>query len=365
MDYHQDRGDFLAAQQIQERPLVVLTEDIHKNGTANRTTGAIQRLIELYKKSRNRLGTIAGRLGLDIEMCLSTVPLLHQVVSQNNGALISAVISELKRHGDLVLDFLGRTAVHYAVERHGVESIRCLLKGRRYLDTQDYIGRTAFQIAKAKGDMEVVQLLDPDKVDVNCRMDGYERTLLQSAAGGGSLEIMKLLHSSELGASYYSDVIEALHLAAGGGNLEFVKLLLSRGVDVNAPGSMYRGTVLHTAVSGGNLEVVKLLLSSGAHVNTPASMYSGTVLHAAASGGNLEIVKLLLSSGADLHAPMGIHGATALGGAIDGGHLEIVKLLLSSGADASSPTSIYRGTALQAAIRAGHPEITELLFFGV
>lgn len=133
VDFYQDNGSFLAAQQTQERLLVALTKDIRRNGTPDGTAGAIQRLVEFYNESRNRLRVIASRLGLDVEICLRVVPLLHQAASQNNDALISTVLSELGRDDNLeVLDFLGRTAVHYAVERHGVEILRCLFQGKGY-----------------------------------------------------------------------------------------------------------------------------------------------------------------------------------------------------------------------------------------
>lgn len=214
--------------------MAALAEDAHKYGTA---TGAIQRLVELYKESRNRPGTIASRLGLDVEICLNTVPSQHQAVSQNNGALISAIIPELEQHSDLVVDFFGRTVVHYAVERHGVGSLRCLFQGGRYLDNQDYIGRTALQIAEAQGDKKIVQLLHSNRAG----SIGYGRTLPQAAAGGRSLETMKPLHSSNTDADPYRCGIQALHAAASSGRLGVVKLLLFNGVEVNSPAHTYIG----------------------------------------------------------------------------------------------------------------------------
>lgn len=99
-----------------------------------------------------------------------------------------------------------------------------------------------------------------------------------------------------------------MQAAAGGGHLDVVKLLLDYGANVNeGPASTdWRaasgGGGGGGAVEGGFCDAVGLLLGRGTDANTAATSDGLTVVRMAAAYGRYEVVKLLLENGAGFGA---------------------------------------------------------------
>lgn len=231
----------------------------------------------------------------------------------------------------------------------------------------DCIGHLQYQAA-SKGYTLILELLllhtDPDEADLE--IGGC--TMLQVAAEGGHLDVVRLLLANE--AKVNADPgpwagRTALEAAAGHGHYELVEFLLGRGAEVNTePGPWNFRTALQAAAEGGYLEIVRLLVWAGADVNArPGAIRGLTALQAAAQCGHLSVVKFLLERNADVNAgPCDYGGLTALQAAAKGGHIEVARLLLERGADINAGPCPELGlTVLQAATEAGNLGLVQLL----
>ncbi|PTB65863.1 ankyrin, partial [Trichoderma citrinoviride] len=121
-----------------------------------------------------------------------------------------------------------------------------------------------------------------------------------------------------------------LQSAAESGHMNIVKLLLSAGADVNAePADDGGGTALRAAAGEGHLDIVKLLLEAGADVNAEPKGRQETALQVACFKGYLNIVQMLINAGADVNAKPTHHyqNKCALQAAAANGHSGIVEML--------------------------------------
>ncbi|KAF3066896.1 putative ankyrin repeat protein [Trichoderma lentiforme] len=330
------------------------------------------------------------------------ITLSNEITNQDKGrALCSAA-----KHGwtEVVLALLelgaepdfkdpnqnSRTALSQAAGNGNINTMKELMNGGAFPNTQDQDYRTPLSYASEMGHSSAVQMLLGDqRVDPNAKdRQGFtplmwaaenrheatmklllvlkgadlnaknnRRTLLMQAVINGHAEIVKLL--LQRGADPNTEVYgeRPLSLAVKNGHAEIVKLLLQSGADVNAkPDGGW--TALFYAASEGNEEVVKLLLQSGADVNATDD-HGRTALFYAAEEGNKEVVKVLLQSGTDVNA-RDDYGQTALIYTAKEGSKEVVKLLLQSGADVNAKTD-WGGTALMSAALEGSKEVVKLL----
>lgn len=94
-----------------------------------------------------------------------------------------------------------------------------------------------------------------------------------------------------------------MQAAAGGGHLDVAKLLLDHEADVNeGPASTDGRIALGAAVEGGFCDIVGLLLDNGADANAAVISDRLTAVRVAAAYGHHEVGKLLLDNGAGFGA---------------------------------------------------------------
>jgi Ankyrin repeats (3 copies) len=136
--------------------------------------------------------------------------------------------------------------------------------------------------------------------------DIFNLAMVWAAAGGGHMEIVKLL--IEKGAT---DFDWGMNEAARGGQMEIIKLMIEKGAtDFNR--------AMANAALGGHMEIVKFMIEKGATDFNRAMRY-------AAEGGHMEIVKLMIEKGAT-------EFNWAMRSAALGGHMEILKFMIEKGA---------------------------------
>ncbi len=151
--------------------------------------------------------------------------------------------------------------------------------------------------------LEAVKILVEHGADVN-RQGRIGGTPLASAAGDGSLEIVRFLLSKGATPNGEGTMDQPLAEVARRKNpkgAEVAAALIAKGAKVSAVVPPTMETPLHIAAMYGNTAVVKTLLSSGAKPNT-RDQFDSSPLHAAAAANHLEIATLLKSNGADLKA---------------------------------------------------------------
>lgn len=194
------------------------------------------------------------------------------------------------------------------------------------------------QVAAECGHIGVVELLLGVEGVVNPITTPLIASNLETSPSG-HLGVVQLLLAKAIPTSNPFKDRTLLQAAAEGGSLNVVELLLDRGAEVNAKPCRNNGrTALQAAAGAGHLDVVKRLLEHSADVNAqPCESGGRTALQAAAQCGHLKIVELLLEHNAEANAiPSPTHGRTALQAAAEGGYLEVAELLLKNHADVNA-----------------------------
>jgi ankyrin repeat protein len=146
--------------------------------------------------------------------------------------------------------------------------------------------------------------------------------------------------------------------AAKNDDLQAVRAQLTKGANVNAPGTD-GSTALLWSTYNSNIEMTRTLLAAASPVNTP-NHYGITPLLQASRAGDAPLIALLLKAGADAAAPHP-DGSTSLMAAARTGHLDAVKLLLDAGADPNKADTFQEQTALMWAAAEGHVDVVKAL----
>ena len=220
------------------------------------------------------------------------------------------------------------------------------------------------------------------------RFLGAECDICTAAAIGDLERVRELLERDPSLANRPSDYITyypasgtPLRNAAGGGHLEIVRLLLAHGADPNLreEGVAPHGHALYSAVYNGHYEVAKVLLEAGAYPN-PEVESSADALSMAIGKGDQPMAELLASHGAarslqilayygDVVTAAAMLAANsaladnpnALENAAIQGHEAFVRLLLRYRSDLATRIAVgLRSQGPQGAVQGR--ELVELLF---
>ena len=283
-----------------------------------------------------------------------------------------------------MLDKIGWSRLHVAVERQSVEEVRRLIRRGANVNAQTRDGETPLHMAAASGALDIVESLlraraqldvpnkrgltpvdlasfaDHDSIVRRLVEQGCRVPNLLVAASAGSCEQARVLIADK---PYTIDMANKhgrspLYLAARRGDPAMVALLLQHGATRTCrdeQGSM----PLHQAVYHGNTRIARILLEHKAPINAALDNSWYTPLHIAVHEKNTAMVQLLLSYKAqvDVKTP---GGQTPLHLAADLGCTEIVRMLLASGASIDARDE-DKGTPLHSAVVKGHATTAKLL----
>ena len=220
-----------------------------------------------------------------------------------------------------------RSALTHAANNGCHKSVKVLLEGGAWVDSQDEVGKSALIIASSKGDIKTVKLLLKYGSQLDFQ-DSRGWTALMWAVWRGSNKVSKVLlkHGAHSGAQVNlqnEHGNSALMIASEKGSADVVQKLLEHGAEVSLKNS-HENTALSLAIQSNSMKTVEALLDSGAKVDYQQSLI------AACKIGFSDVVKLLLDrSELDLKDE---HGRIALTVAIENGNVEVVQVLLKSGA---------------------------------
>lgn len=278
--------------------------------------------------------------------------LLHEVCFLRH---VQSVCSLLQLGVDVnEVDYLGKTALHYACQRGYSDIVNQLLLFNCDLTIKDHMGRTALYYACQRGHLDIVDRL--------LRCEGYFYLLHQEDEKGISAfdeacqnqqtRVIKCI------LRFYS-AHPSLWVACQYGFYEVAQLLMNQGLDINTCLSSGE-TALHHACLKGVTETVSFLVERGANVYCRLYLSGQIPLHYAVSGGFIDIVRLLLQKRRRQLYEKDLEGWLAVHYASEWGHLDILKEILIVEPDVSLVN--YRGaTPLHLASRRGHFHVVQFL----
>lgn len=164
-------------------------------------------------------------------------------------------------------EFLGNTALCFAVQNNNKEMVEFLLKKGALASVEGKeANRCAVHLSAmfAGDNIDILELLIQNGADVNALNNG--RTALHYAAENGAGKKVELLINSGAKINISDSKRETpLHLAVAKGYQEIADYLLKNGADFEAKG-FFGKTLLHYAVFSNSADMVKFILSCGVNV---------------------------------------------------------------------------------------------------
>jgi ankyrin repeat protein len=294
------------------------------------------------------------------------------------------VAKEWRESFQEMLNKIGWTRLHVAVQRQSVEEVRRLIRRGADVNAQTREGDTPLHMAAASGALGIVEALlrarphldvpnrrglTPVQLAATADHDPIVRRLVEHgcrvpnllvAASAGSCDQARVLIADK---PYTIDMVNKLgrsplYLAARRGDPAMVALLLEQGATLTCADEQ-GGVPLHQAVYHGHLDVVRILLSHGALINAALDDSKYTPLHIAVHEKYAAMVRLLLTYKPRLDMKAG-KGQTPLHLAAGSGDTELARMLLAAGAPINARDD-EKGTPLHDAVAKGAAAMAKLL----
>lgn len=276
--------------------------------------------------------------GLKVDAC--TEPSDVKWVSKGWTALHIAVANDQRKEIERLVrvnggcrwldsrDKEGRTPLHLAASKGLLESGTALIDAGAQVDARSKDGRTALFRAAANDDRQMVKMLVEMGADPTVTELHLGRSALDIARAKGHGVVVKILERGE-----------AVVHAARRGDLQLLETLLEKGATTSFS-DQYGLTALHMAAIKGNKDAVMIVAEFGADLECQDGE-GHTPLHMAVEGGCVQTVQVLLNRGANVNAK-NKKGVTPLSISKFLGYEEITQLLVDEGAipsNSSSPLS--------------------------
>lgn len=238
------------------------------------------------------------------------------------------VLVEAGASVDLATEYMG-TALWFACKYSSLGKVKALVEAGGDLRFVSGIGVTPLMVAAIDGRTEIVRYLLTQPAACINAMTNDGMTALEGAAGGGHLEVVKLLVGAGARVDPMGDgSMGALFYAIQSSQLEVISCLVREG-RANMNHVLPSGaTPCDLAARQGYWDVVRCLVELGADL----SLCSPGLLIEAVLNGDIVLVSLLLERGIDVQA-RGEGEATALHLAAMSAGLFLVKRLVKAGAD--------------------------------
>lgn len=261
--------------------------------------------------------------------------------SCNGHGEVVRILLQKGRADPRIVDCEGKTPLHWAAY-HGHEQV-CNWLMQRYhgmnhatVDpnlADSYSKKSAMQIARERGHLGCVQLMESCMMQHKQRRE-YEARLVEYAAIGRGADVQQLLEGG-IPANITNEFGQVpLYVASCNGHSDIVQWLLHYGADPNLASGKDGHTPLYAASWNGHAQVAQQLLDRGADPNVRCGERGETPLYAASTNGQNRVIQILLSRGADPYFPNG-DGETPFDAASREG-LKLLKQVYYKGSSSST-----------------------------
>ncbi|MCI4407481.1 MAG: ankyrin repeat domain-containing protein [Thermofilum sp.] len=179
----------------------------------------------------------------------------------------------------------GSTPLHYAAYNGHTDFVKLLLENGADPSIKDNSGKTAADLARERGHIEIANMIENVK------------ELFEALKKGDTSKAEKLLANLRVPNARDRNGVSLLHWATFIGHAGIARSLIEKGADVNIKDRRGK-TPLHYSAKIGDTIIAKLFLEKGADINARDER-NCTPLHYAA---NVEVARLLIEKGADINA---------------------------------------------------------------
>lgn len=227
---------------------------------------------------------------------------LYYAAFGGNRELLKYLISQGADKNDLELkNAYGRTPL-CAIARDGgnAEVIKALIDLGANPDAADYSGKTPIMLAAWRRNEDVVNVLLKAGADLQINTPNGEELLTYSARGMENLFQTMAENKASLNI-LTNEGRTLLHSAAAGGSIKIIKILFEKGFNVNQK-DKFGWTPLHIAAEQGQRENISFLLAKGADINA-RNQLGETSYNIAQDREDEQLVEFLKSCNADTSVP--------------------------------------------------------------